>query len=514
MMFTQPSHHFTNRSGKLVLGCFVVAALQYAGMAGTHAQEASPQRMNILFIMSDDHGRNATSCYGGKIVKTPHIDRLAEQGVKFTQAFSNNSVCSPARANLLTGKYSHLSSVKRLIINYGRLSEKFDGKQVTFPKLLQGAGYQTAVIGKWHLGSRPTGFDYFAVTPFFGDSFKCRFTIPDQPWTGKDRDGKLQTDGYFTDATTDPALDWIRKRDTKKPFCMLLQYRAPHAPFVPNKKHQDLFKDRVFPEPGNLHDQFEGRAPAHCKDLHNNNMIQQKVIFGGAPRKQCNGDYDHDVRILYQDFMRRYARMVVSLDENIGRVMDYLDESGLAKNTVVIYTTDNGYFTGEHGYFNKMWMYEESIRLPLIVRSPKVRGGQVDSHIVSMVDVAPTLLDFAGVTVPAEMQGKSIKPLLMNPDAKWDNELYYHYYGLLPRESPPEMIGIRTPYAKLVFYPKLDQATAFWEYFDLTKDQGDMHNLYHHPDYKEKVKLMKEKLYTLASKYQDREALELIGKGR
>ncbi len=381
----------------MIFASFVAAAGTFSFC---HAAEpASKDRPNILFIMADDHGRQAISCYGSQTIKTPNIDRLAREGVRFTHAFANNSICSPSRAVLLTGKYNHLCGVRKL-------EEPFDGSQQTFPKLLQKAGYQTAIVGKWHLATQPTGFDYYNVMPGQGRFNDCPLKETGQPWQDG-RKGGIVHKGYLTDVITDVSLRWLDQRDPSKPFCLMIHHKAPHGPHVPAPRHKDLFKDTVFPEPPTLLDDYQGRAPEPVANLLRwSRLVQNDYPEYQYLRKQFTDDHSHDTRLVYQEYMRGYLRLVASLDENIGRVLDYLDKTDLAKNTIVIFTSDNGYFQGEHGFYNKMWMYEESLLLPLVVRMPGVPGGQTNANFVGMFDMAPTILDLAGVKAPEDMQGR------------------------------------------------------------------------------------------------------------
>ena len=468
-------------------------------------------RPNIVFIMADDHGRQAISSYGSQVIQTPNIDRLAREGMRFTQAFANNSICSPSRAVLLTGKYNHLCGVRKV-------SEHFDGSQQTFPKLLQQAGYQTAIVGKWHLFTEPTGFDYYCMLPGFGLSYDSPFKETGQPWGKNGNAGGIVHKGYFTDVITDISLNWLQRRDPNKPFCLMIHHRAPHAPHDPAPRHKDLFKDTVYPEPANLLDDYRGRAPEPVANLLEWSRLCE-IPDWYFPKdipahQQLSGDRTHDTRLMYQTFMRCYLRMVMALDENVGRVLDYLDQTGLAQNTVVIYTSDNGFFTGEHGFYNKMWMYEESLHLPLLIRRPGAQGGTTNSQFVSMLDIAPTILDLAGVNVPADIQGVSIKPLLMNEPMPARDAFYYHYYGELGRPeinwiASHEILGIRTKTAKLVCYPTW-KGGVFWEFFDLVHDPHEMNNLYADPAHREVVAGMKKRLYALAGQYRDTDVVKLL----
>jgi arylsulfatase A-like enzyme len=467
-------------------------------------------RPNIVFIMADDHGRQATSCYGGDLIQTPNIDRLAREGVRFTQAMANNSICSPSRACLLTGKYNHLCGVEKL-------GERFDGSQQTFPKLLQQAGYQTALFGKWHLESEPTGFDYYCVAPT-GAHRNPPLAIRGAPWKGDH--GGTPHQGYADDLLTDRSLAWIKDRPAGQPFCLMLHYLAAHSPHQPAERHKERFKDTVFPEPPTLLDDYAGRAPGAIT----NRQVWSRLLYNDYPqyqnvKKSYTGDTAHDTRLMYQEYVRGYLRLVAALDENVGRVLDHLDQSGLATNTVVIYTSDNGFFLGEHGFYNKMWMYEEGFHIPLIVRSPHVRGGlpagSVNDEMVGMFDMAPTILDLAGVKIPEDIQGRSIRPLLLGPQTDWRREFYYHYYGYGPLPNnwiaDHEVLGVATKAEKLICYPHWRGKDGhFWEYFDLAADPREMKNLIGDPAQRPRIADLKRKLRDLAEQYQDAETVKLL----
>ena len=486
----------------------VPAALLFLAGTGMAVAAAEP-KPNIIYIMADDHGRQATSCYGGNLIQTPNIDRLAHDGIRFDHAMAGNSICSPSRAMLLTGKYNHLCGVRKL-------NEPFDGSQQTFPKLLQQAGYQTAIVGKWHLSTQPTGFDYYCVAQGNGGCYvDPLLKETGQRWVNDKTGGTLHK-GYMTDIITDVALDWLKHRDADKPFCLMIHHKAPHGPHIPAPRHKDLFKDKVFPEPATLLDDYAGRAPEPVAgQLPWSRLIQNDYPEYRHLKKGYTGDAAHDTRLVYQEFLRGYLRLVAGVDENVGRVLDYLNDTGLAKNTVVIYTSDNGYFLGEHGFYNKMWMYEEGFSIPMIVRMPGNQIGTTSQQFVSILDIAPTLLDFAGAKIPADIQGCSMKPLLTGDPAKWCDAFYYHYYGVTGAPQVAnwigyhEIIGVRTETAKLIYYPTWKNG-PFWEYFDLTQDPREMHNLYRNSSRLKEVAALKGKLWELASHYHDAEVVKML----
>lgn len=472
---------------------------------------AAPASPNIVYLMADDHGRQAISCYGSRLIQTPNIDRLARDGMRFTEAFATNSICSPSRAVLITGKYNHLCGVERL-------GGTFDGAQPTFPKLLQQAGYQTAIIGKWHLESEPTGFDYYCVAPGNGGRYRNPLLKEKgQPWVNGHTGGQLH-EGYMTDVITDVSLAWLDRRDKTRPFCMMIHHKAPHSPHEPAPRHAEKFQDTVFPEPENLLDAYQGRAPEPvAEQLAWSRLAQQpEGPYQRFRREQFNGDRTHDTRAMYQHYLRNYLRLILAVDENVGRVLDYLEKHDLARNTVVVYTSDNGYFLGEHGFYNKMWMYEEGFHIPLLVRMPSGHGAATSAQIVSMLDIAPTLLDLAGASVPREMQGGSMKPLLLGQTAPWREAFYYHYYGVggNPADNwiaaaSGEIFGLRTAKAKLVCYPKW-KGGPFWELFDLAQDPREMRNLIHDPSRQGEVATLKQQLRGLMARYQDSGALAAL----
>jgi arylsulfatase A-like enzyme len=462
--------------------------------------------------MADDHGRQAISCYGSKYIQTPNIDRLAKEGMRFTQAFANNSICSPSRAVLLTGKYNHLCGVERL-------GGHFDGSQQTFPKLLQKAGYQTAIVGKWHLFTEPTGFDYFNVAPGNGGRYyDPLLKEKGKNWGGGNQGGELHK-GYMTDVITDVSLDWLKHRDPAKPFCLMIHHKAPHGPHQPAPRARELFKDTVFPEPATLLDEYKGRAPEPvANQLAWSRLTQHPEREYERVKGQFTGERSNDTRVAYQEYLRNYLRLVATLDENVGRVLDYLDASGLSTNSIVIYCADNGFFLGEHGFYNKMWMYEEGFHIPLIVRMPRSRAAATNAEMVSMLDIAPTILDCAGVKVPDDIQGRSMKPMFLGQSSPWRDSFYYHYYGVGLSEadnwiaSPRgEICGIRTKSTKLVFYPHWKNG-AFWELFDLQKDPLELTNLYTDPGHHDEVVSLKKQLRDLAQNYKDTNVVSMLDK--
>ena len=467
-------------------------------------------RPNILFIMSDDHAYQAIGAYGSNRNQTPNIDRLAKEGMRFDRAFVTNSICGPSRAVILTGKYSHLNGFHD---NSGRAW--FNGRQQTAPKLLQAAGYNTAMIGKWHLNSDPTGFDYWHILIGQGPYYNPRMKTPG---------GIVSHQGYTTDIITDVALDWLKnKRDKAKPFLLMYQHKAPHRNWQPAPRHLEKYQDVTLPEPETLFDDYSGRTrPAAENQMsiakhltpHDLKLVPQP---GLSPEQQAAFDkaYGEENKELeksaftgqqrtkwnYQRFVKDYLRCIDAVDENVGRVLDYLDEAGLTENTVVIYTSDQGWYLGEHGWYDKRWMYEESFRTPLLVRWPgKTKPGSTSDKMVMNLDLAETFLDIAGVPVPEDMQGRSIVPILAgNPPADWRKSVYYHYYEFPQPHYVHPHTGVRTERHKLIHFYTIDA----WELFDLEKDPNELKSVYDDPAYATVVADLKKELARLKELYKD-----------
>ena len=487
------------------------AALSILPSCGSIAQvaRAGPKRPNIIFIMTDDHASHALSCYGSKINKTGNLDRLAKEGMLFNNCFCTNSICAPSRAVILTGKHSHINGVTDN-------RKKFDGSQQTFPKLLQQAGYQTAMIGKWHLKTDPTGFDYWSVLIGQGPYYNPPMKEPS---------GTVKYTGYTTDIITLLALDWLQhKRDKDKPFCLMYQHKAPHRNWQPGPEHLTMYDDVTIPEPETLFDDYSGRGRAakeqdmsiektmNESDLKlvapKNLTAKQKKLWDAAyePKnesfRKANLQGKDLVRWKYQRYMKDYLRCVASVDDNVGDLLEYLDESGLAENTVVVYTSDQGFYLGDHGWFDKRFMYEESFRMPFLVRYPQeIKAGSVNDDLVQNLDFAPTFLDFAGIDKPADMQGRSLRPLLRGKTPKrWRKSIYYHYHEYPAVHSVKRHYGVRTERYKLIhFYHDIDE----WERYDLRKDPDELKNIYSDPEYADVVKKLKAELKRLRKRYKD-----------
>lgn len=467
-------------------------------LAGTvHAADA--RRPNILFLFSDDLAYQAISAYGDqrKLLDTPHMDRIAREGMRFDRCLVTNSICGPSRATILTGKYSHRNGF------YNNSNSRFDSSQTTFPKLLQAAGYTTSVIGKWHLISDPVGFDHWHILPGQGAYYN-----PPMIKNGE----RVKHDGYTTDIITDLSIEWLKNRDKSKPFLLMSQHKAPHREWSPALRHLGWDNDRVYPEPPTLFDDFSGRSKAvsdHDMGLDRTfteldakfrpapNLTEEQLAKWNAyygPRnekfKQANLTGKELVRWRYQRYMHDYLACVKAVDENIGRMLEFLDQEGLAENTIVMCSSDQGFYLGEHGWFDKRWIFEESLRTPLMVRWPGVaKPGSTSSQIVSLLDFAETFLDAAGLPIPSEMQGRSLLPLCKGetpPD--WRKSLYYHYYEFpVPHRVRPHY-GVVTDRYKLIHYYKPD--VNDWELLDREKDSLEVKDFYKDPAYADVVKAL------------------------
>ena len=479
--------------------------------------------LNIVYIMTDDHSYQTISCYDNRYIHTPNLDRMAADGVKFTNSFVCNSISGPSRAVLLTGKHSHKNG---MVDN----STTFDGSQQTFPKLLQKAGYETGIVGKWHLGGTPTGFDFWEILPGQGSYYNPDFITPE---------GKEHNEGYVTDIITDKSIDWLENRDKNKPFCLLVHHKAVHRVWAGDTAHLAMFEDRTFPLPENFRDDYAGRqAAAEQKmsidkdmDLAYDLKMKDRTVksrfsspyieyyrMNDAQKKAWDAVYQpitdefiasglsgqELVDWKYQRYMRDYLKCVQSLDENIGRLLDYLEQEGLLENTVVVYASDQGFYMGEHGWFDKRFMYEESLRTPLIMRLPDgMRHGKKEiGQMVQNIDYAPTFLDLAGVAVPDDMQGVSLLPLLEGKKPKeWRKSLYYHYYEFPDEHNVHRHYGVRTERYKLIHFYR--DGIDTWELFDLKHDPAEMHNLYGNEKYGSVQRELHEELNRLQKQYDD-----------
>ena len=449
------------------------AGVGAAAMTAGAGLAAKPKRRpNILYIMSDDHAAPAMSCYGSRINKTPQLDRIATGGMRLDNCFCTNSICTPSRATVLTGTYSH--------VNGCRAFNPFDNRTPTFPRLLKAAGYHTGVVGKWHLHCEPAGFDSWSVLPGQGKYFDPVLLEPG---------GRKVYEGYVTDVITDLALEFLRERPKDKPFCLLYHHKAPHDNFEYDDKHAHLYKDADIPEPDNLLDDYANRGEAVRR-------VTQKIGMRHTAyaRQTKHLPPTERKRACYQIYIKSYLRCVASIDDNVGRVLDYLQAEGLEEDTIVVYTSDQGFFLGEHGMYDKRFMYEESLRIPFVVRYPReIAPGGKSGAMVLNVDVAPTLLDYAGVPVPAEMQGRSARPVLRGKTPEdWRGSMYYRYWLHLPHFRVAAHFGVRTHDHKLIYYygralgtpgARKQSTPPEWELFDLRKDPREMKNVFADPAY-------------------------------
>lgn len=500
----------------------LVASLGLCNCQSVPLETKLAERPNILFIMSDDHAYQAISSYGFGLNETPNIDRLAEGGAIFTRACVTNSICAPSRAVMLTGKHSFINGKVDNI-------QPFNWDQDNFPKLLQANGYQTAMVGKIHLDGQPQGFDYSMVLPGQGTYYNPDFLID-----GK----KIRIEGYVTDIITDTMMDWLKnKRDPNKPFCALYHQKAPHRNWEPAPEYLTLYDDVTFEPPANYYDDYEGRGTAAREqemevDGHADWGIDFKMLKDPDGKETVLFDWylsrfnekqladwkaaytpKNDAmkaaklegkdlaKWKYNRYIKDYLRTIKSVDDGVGEVLDYLEEAGLAENTIIVYTSDQGFFLGEHGWFDKRFMYEESFRTPLLVRYPKeIKGGTVINRLVQNIDFAPTFLDYAGIDIPDEMQGVSFRKLVAGKTKKWRDAVYYTYYEYPATHMVKRHYGVATDRYKLIhFYYDIDE----WEMYDLKTDPSEMKSVYDDPAYAKVRKRMHKRLDELRKQYGD-----------
>ena len=487
--------------------CALLGLLWFASTAFGAAESVRP---NILFIFSDDHAQHAISAYGSKVNQTPHIDRLANEGLRFANSFVVNSICTPSRATLMTGQYSHLNGVP--------VFNRFDGTRDNVAKRLQAAGYHTGIIGKWHLGSDPTGFDRWIVLPGQGAYWNPAFLVPGR---------RITIEGHCTDITTRLGIEWLNTRPKDKPFFLMLHHKAPHRSWEPDERNKALFKNKQFPEPDTFWDDYATRPAALpfnqqtvARDLTRRDLkLEPPSDLTGAERarwldvKPTEVTVDGKtltgkelVRWKYQRYMQDYLACVQGVDDGVGTILEYIDRTGLGKNTFVFYSSDNGWYLGDLGLYDKRFMYEPGLRVPLLVRGPGIRPGSVLEQFVANIDLAPTFLDLAGVPVPDYMQGRSLVPLLrgMAP-ADWRTSIYYRYYHDPGHHNTAAHLGVRTPTHKLIYYWKKDA----YEMFDLVRDPTEQHNLLYSqeearkPEIAAKFEELKAEIARLQKEYKD-----------
>ncbi len=487
---------------RLVLAAVLLASASPAFAAGS--------RPNIIFIMSDDHAAHAISAYGSRVNQTPNIDRIGREGMRLDNTFVTNSICTPSRAAILTGQYAHLNGVP--------VFNRFDSARDTVAKRLQQGGYYTGMVGKWHLGSDPAGFDRWEILPGQGAYFDpiLYTATAEKQYAGR----------YATDVITDIAIDFLKTRPASKPFFLMLHHKAPHRPWEPDATHRAQFASRWIPEPETLWDSYATRTDALrenqqrvADDLTRRDLkLEPPPELAGAERTGWLAEKPMTVTITregqavtltgealtrwkYQRYMQDYLAVIQSLDDNVGRLLTFLDQSGLAKNTIVVYTSDQGFFLGDHGLFDKRFMYEESLRMPFLVRWPGViKAGTHSDAIALNVDFAPTFLDAAGLGVPADMQGRSLVPVLRGPAPRdWRTSMYYRYYHDPGDHNTRAHYGVRTATHKLVYYWKKDQ----WELFDLVHDPSEMNNLYGQVGQEDLTRKLKAELARLKAAVKD-----------
>ena len=476
--------------------------------------------LNVVYIMADDHAYQAISAYGSKISElapTPNIDRIADGGALMDAVYCTNSICGPSRASILTGNFSHVNGFYKNVDG-----GDFDGSQLTFPKIFQQNGYETAVIGKWHLGTTPTGFDYSKVLVNWGGQgtyFHPQFCI-----NGKDT--VKEKTRHSTKVIEDDCIDWLSSRDTSKPFMLMYQFKAPHRDWRPDSIYHELFSDFDFPEPETFNDNYFGRLAAseNMMEIENHlNRRDMKLIapsglsrrdsmrwlaYGDkgqfwSPNDTLNGEALKKWK--YQKYIKDYLRCVKGVDRAVGRLLDYLEENGLAENTLIVYTSDQGFYLGEHGWFDKRWMYEESFKMPFLIKCPGIiDSNTVSNELIMNIDFGPTLLDFAGLDVPSTMQGKSFKSSFKNENYMGRDAVYYHYYEYPLWHKVQPHYGIKTSKYKLMhFYYSMDE----WELYDLEKDPNEMNNIYKQAS-EELITELKTQLKSLQIEYNDDFSIE------
>ncbi len=483
---------------------------------------------NIIFIMTDDHAAHAMSCYGSHINTTPNLDRIAREGIRFNNCFCTNSICEPSRATILTGTYNHINKVTTL-------GAHIDNRDENVAKILKRNGYQTSIIGKWHLGQGPkhwpTGFDHYSVLDGQGPYFN-----PVMTENGK----KVEYTGYTTDIITDLCLDWLNERDPDRPFCMMCHHKAPHRTWIPDEKHAHMYDDIEIPLPESFDDDYSTRTEAaHVATM----TVEKHMSYEDLKLVPPEGEREVDFipvpddlsgfslttrdgetttftshqelkRWKYQRYIKDYLRCIASVDDNTGRLLDYLDDNGLTENTIVIYTSDQGFFLGDHGWYDKRFMYEESLRMPYIMRYPReIKPGSVSDTMILNVDFAPTWLDYAGIEIPEEMQGYSFRSICSGiPPDNWRTSMYYRYWMHLAHHNVYAHYGIRTHDHKLIYYYADDLGQPFalkgtkepaWELFDLQKDPREINNVYNDPEYSDILKSLKDELHIKQAEVKD-----------
>ncbi len=519
---------------RISFACFIL----WLPVSTGFSQPKSNDRPNIIFIMSDDHAYQAISAYDNRLIETPNIDRIAKMGILFTQASVTNAICAPSRATILTGKHSHLN---------GKIDNHFpfDTTNVTFPQLLQKSGYQTAMFGKLHFGNNPKGFDQFKILPDQGAYYNPEFITRNE--------GKIKVEGYVTDIITDMTLDWLQKeRKPDQPFMLMYLHKAPHRSWLMAERHLNEFTNKKFPEPETLFDDYSGRtspaAEAEMSILHHMSWSGDNKVFPevmdelGIPeigydklryayenkrftpsqaenfrkayakinediKANYAGMTDKDkMRWKYQRYLQDYLGTIKAVDENVGRLLNYLETNNLMKNTIIVYTSDQGFYLGEHGWFDKRFVYDQSFKTPLLIAWPgKTKPGSRSDALVQNLDFAQTFLDAAGVSAPADMQGESLVPLLKGENQKWKREaVYYHYYEYPAEHMVNRHYAIVTANYKLIHYYYVEDQ---WELIDRKKDPQELKNVYNDPAYAKIKKELHAQLEQLRKQYRDSDQL-------
>ena len=519
----------------LAAPCFALACILIGLLLDPVVSTAAQTRPNIVFIFSDDHALQAIGAYGSKVNRTPHIDRLAHEGALYVNSFCANSICGPSRACILTGKHSHLNG-------FLRNGDRFDGEQTTFPKILSNAGYHTAMIGKWHLGTNPTGFDYWEILPGQGSYYNPDFIQMDG--------SRKRYQGYCTDQITDLAINWMEEqKNSDKPFLLMCQHKAPHRNWSPHPRHFGKYPMGTIPEPDSLFDDYAGRSSllkenemtlkdhfhwGHDSKFHGDNLFtqhfgpldngeyrrmdpEQKATWDAyyEPQNQAfiqkmkDGELSEKeiTQWKYQRYMHDYLGSVQAVDDSVGRILDYLDQNQLAENTIVIYSSDQGFYLGEHGWYDKRWMFEESLKMPFLVRWPgKIKPGTRSQALIQNIDYGPTFLDIAGADIPEAMQGRSLKPLFENGGGRtpdWRDAIYYAYYENAAVHAVPIHDGIRTARHKLMYFPRNGE----WNLFDLITDPHEMKSVHQETAYAPIMKALQQRYQDMKGFYEVNSAI-------
>lgn len=519
----------------LAAPCFALACILIGLLLDPVVSTAAQTRPNIVFIFSDDHALQAIGAYGSKVNRTPHIDRLAHEGALYVNSFCANSICGPSRACILTGKHSHLNG-------FLRNGDRFDGEQTTFPKILSNAGYHTAMIGKWHLGTNPTGFDYWEILPGQGSYYNPDFIQMDG--------SRKRYQGYCTDQITDLAINWMEEqKNSDKPFLLMCQHKAPHRNWSPHPRHFGKYPMGTIPEPDSLFDDYAGRSAllkenemtlkdhfhwGHDSKFHGDNLFtqhfgplgngeyrrmdpEQKATWDAyyEPQNQAfiqkmkDGELSEKeiTQWKYQRYMHDYLGSVQAVDDSVGRILDYLDQNQLSENTIVIYSSDQGFYLGEHGWYDKRWMFEESLKMPFLVRWPgKIKPGTRSQALIQNIDYGPTFLDIAGADIPEAMQGRSLKPLFENGGGRtpdWRDAIYYAYYENAAVHAVPIHDGIRTARHKLMYFPRNGE----WNLFDLMTDPHEMKSVHQETAYAPIMKALQQRYQDMKGFYEVNSAI-------